>query len=256
MVHPFFTKARLILRRDSDYDIYHLFRPFAFLPLYLKVFMSASHYINRLGKGLIQLDKKGAQDNQHLLEKIAQSELPLSQLKNYSQMLLFLLTHPANDKLFSLAKKEAFRMSRTCNANKTKWTSKLLNSGLPYMPTEHSFSFDMNKYLLEQKQYNVRLSGLDGEINIVSQLLQITLPKIEKVIASNELGFSDFMQELKIKETNTLPFLVQEVDKLQKNLVKDYFWEALYTYTTITSRNKSFSILFNCYKTGQNILSY
>jgi len=121
-----------------------------------------------------------------LLKELSAIRLEKSaDLENYYRQLLFLLAYPANQDIYSLARKEITALTVYLKQNPAI-ARRLDNSGLPQTFLTGCFSFYLNKFLFENNTVNLSLHSVDGDKDILMQFLNTSLSGIEREMLSEE----------------------------------------------------------------------
>lgn len=194
-----------------------------------------------------QFDEQGNARKLSLLREISGMKLPLNRaLPVYYTLLLFMCAHPADNELLQLAEAELKRLSATLK-NAGRITQKqFVNSGLPHTDVVSTFSQDLLKWMLNNGSYNLGIDSFASGKETLNNVLQFTLPALEKEITTYDLPAAKLLERLKIKKENRLAFLLSETDKLeQQPYIKDHFFNSLGVYVKVQPAGRQLSKAYN-----------
>lgn len=193
---------------------------------------------NKFDEESIRLKKK-------LLLQFLTIKLPLSKkLIAYQDLLLFLAAHPADASTLSLTFQLMQQLSE--KLKEASGRSEFDNSGLPFSKTISTFSHDLLHWLKCDKNIKLRFDSFYNATATLNDVLQFTLPSIEKENTTLELNNTRLLKELKVDKKNRLNFLLSEFDKLNAQpFIKDHLFNSLGMYVTILPQKNNFSKLYN-----------
>jgi hypothetical protein len=194
-----------------------------------------------------QIDDVANDKKLKALQLIHKTPLPaFKEWTEYQNLLLFLSAHPINETFLTLANKEKDRFAKYIKKAKNADKTKLKNSGLPYTTTLSSFSYDLLVALTEKQDVKMVFDYSSEEQILLNDVLQFTLPDMEKLLTSAGNVREDLLSELQVKEEQFLPFLLDQFSKLNHEpYIKDYFWNKLSVYVQLNSEQEKFSKLYN-----------
>ncbi len=182
-----------------------------------------------------------------LLKQSATQKLPLNHaLNDYQNLLLFIIAHPSDQNTLHLAESELRRLSQALKKASAKSKKNLADSGLPYTTTLSTFSHDLVKWLVQHTEILVKIDSYYKSKIPLSDVLQFTLPSLEKEIAAIGYKNKDLLQALSIDKESELLFLVSEFDRLNDTpFIKDYLFGGLSLYVTLQPKTEVFSKAYN-----------
>ncbi len=167
-------------------------------------------------------------------------------LAQYFEILVFMLAYPSRAKELVLVKKEIRRITRFIKSMPEKKRFQFDNSGLPYTPTVSKYSHHGLRWLLERSDLDITLESLGPSKIPLSDVLQMTLPSIEKSETAAGLDDLELLEVLRVPAKEQLIFLVNELSSLEAfPEVKDFFYDQLEVYTRIRPRSAAFSKAHN-----------
>jgi len=132
----------------------------------------------------------------------------------FQNLLLFLSAHPINEAFVTLLNKEKERFAKHIKKASNADKGKLQNTGLPYTTTLSSFSYDLLVALTEKKEVKMVYDYSSEEEIMLNDVLQFTLPDMEKLLASAGNEQEVLLSELQVKQEQFLPFLLDQFSKL------------------------------------------
>lgn len=203
--------------------------------------------LNKL-KGICnKYDTENEQIKLNLFIELKQVKFPISHLlEEYQNVLLFIVAHPSNKNILSLAENELYRLSIFLKNCRKENLSKLENTGLPYTKTLSTFSHDLLKWYKSENQIPVEIDSFYKSSVSLNDVLQFTLPLIEKEITTFEYKNNKLLDTLKVEKKESLSFILSEFDKLNEQpFVKDYLFNGLHLYVKLLPKNNTFSKAFN-----------
>lgn len=194
-----------------------------------------------------QFDEKSNETKFKTLQLLHKTPLPPhKEWADYQDLLLFLSAHPNNDAFTELLNKEKERFSKLIKKASNASRAQLQNTGLPHTTILSSYSHDMLEYLTQDSSIEMSFDYSSEEEIQLNDILQFTLPELEKVLTAAGNTQEDLLTELQVKEHQFLPFLIDQFSKLNNEpLLKDYFWNKLGVYVELKSEEAKFSKLYN-----------
>ncbi|MBP6174541.1 MAG: hypothetical protein KA251_12045 [Saprospiraceae bacterium] len=139
--------------------------------------------------------------------------------------LLFILAHPANQKIKSRTAQELKKISNWCKRNAKKYEDQFDNSGLPYSSIYSYFSYELIQWLLENK-LTVTLDNYPEDADTLNDAMWLTLPAYERDIVVQELNNAQLLSSLKINPAHQLNFLLGQFSKLDhQTALRDLLFE-------------------------------
>lgn len=215
----------------------------AFTPLYKQLLANA----NQFSPEAIALKNQN-------IKQIHRQPLPQNKvLVNYQHLLLFLAAHAHDAAFLKAIDGEMERVSNFMKKLKPALRDKLSNTGLPHTTTLSSYSHDllrwMNSNFLFELQWD---SSSEDEIEM-GQLLQFTLPDIEKDWTSAGYNHQELLETLQVKEKDQLGFYLSEMARLDHvPFIKDFLQTKLQLYVNVVPQSKLISKLFNRFNDGSH----
>jgi len=165
-------------------------------------------------------------------------------LQDYQDILLYCSVYPHNKSFHRLVSSELTRLARKMRMAPAL-QSRLTNTGLPFTNTTSSFSIDLVHWMHSRNDYGIALDSFAEEGTPLADVLRLTLPDAEKHMASGEENNHDLLRTLGIPRDQHLQFLLSQIASLESPEIRDYLYDALQVYVSITPRNKAFSKAFN-----------
>lgn len=189
-------------------------------------------------------------DEQHVVKKIniLQRLSVLSwktpeQLFAYQEVLLFMLSHPDNQRVLQHCKKE---IKRIATILKTSDSATYQDSGLPFTNLQTRFSHDLMTWLHQQRECRLELDSFEDKGTALNELLRLSLPAIERDETTAGLDNMSLLEALDIKPQQQVSFLLDQFNAFhQQALTKDFLWESMKPFFTIRSVKSNFSRLEN-----------
>src|SRR5690349_18233184 len=161
--------------------------------------------ITQLKSILHHFGEEAAREKERLLDKISSSSLSdAKDIISYYDCLLFLLVHPENKTLFSIAKKELKRVGDTVkevfNGTNERKKTQLTNTGVANTKLNVSFSFDLVKWLEEKFQNDISIFSCDAEEETIKSVFIFELLRPEANRFKEEsCSLAEFIYQLKPK---------------------------------------------------------
>lgn len=160
------------------------------------------------------------------IEKISNSHLKPSRIKEYYHVLLFLSAHNQSEAHSKIIKIQLEKIVNWSRNHSMKNSSYFDNSGLPYSKIYSFFSYTICRWILENN-INIEINDLPDNTNSVNDLLQFTLPQSELDICQYNFSNSDLLHQLNIK-SNSLEFLINQINHSTLTLtIKEFLFEKL-----------------------------
>lgn len=209
--------------------------------------MTFKNTFNHLKAVSNKYDSLSNENKNLLLKQLGTQKLPLTRFTmEYHNLLLFIIAHPSDQNILSLAEAELKRLTQTLKKAPNKTKQVLADSGLPFTTTLSTFSHDLVKWLIQHKEISVKIDSYYKSKIPLSDALQFTLPSLEKEIAAIGYKNKDLLQVLKITKENELSFLVSEFERLNdKPFIKDYLFGGLSLYLKLQPKTELFSKAYN-----------
>ncbi len=168
-----------------------------------------------------------------------------SEILEYHDALLFLLSYAENQSVFDLAKGE---MNRLCDAvihlNETK-KERLSRSGIAFTETQGTFSFVMMKWLVYQFPEDVSIHSFDETGAHPKDILKHGLNEMEfEFIGDEEFSKLKWLEKVSgfKNKKSILKWLLNCVDEIElEPFLKEQLFESLKLYITINTLNPQFS---------------
>ncbi len=209
--------------------------------------MNFTQVFNNLKLNYNKFDLENIEQKKRDLENIKSLNLPKTkQLIDYQNLLLFLIAHPSDTETLQFVETELNRLASTLKKYSTAQKSIFDNSGLPFTTTISTFSHDSLKYLSNYHEIEIKLDSFYNSTAKLSDVLQFTLPTIEKEIVTISTNNNSLLKSLKIKKDKNLDFILNEFDKLDNTpFIKDYLFNSVGIYVKIIPRSNQFSKIYN-----------
>lgn len=173
-------------------------------------------------------------------------------LIDYHNVLLFIISHPENKQLNLIAENELNRISIYLRKTQHGYNEKYLNSGLPYTQMSTRFSQEMFQWLIKQKGCKLTIDSFDKTGIDLNTFLNLTLPNILKEETTSELSNELLLNSLGLNDLKKLTFLLNEFEKLNSLLlIKDHVWNSLKLFVNIKFINLEYSISYNRFSPKQ-----
>lgn len=175
--------------------------------------------------------------------------IPLKKTRHlipYSETLLFLCSHPADEHMQRIVEKELFRLTTFLSKKENRNQTLFLNSGLPYAPTLTTFSHDLTQWLSGNSQVLLEEGKTKAASYTLNDVLGFTLPAVER--DQVQIGYSDaeLLKALALSEKQKISFLIREFGKLNHvPYIKDFLYDKLNLHVRIHPVNKRFSKAYN-----------
>jgi hypothetical protein len=134
-------------------------------------------------------------------------------LCQYHDALLYCHAYPVSPTFLRLTERELQRIA----AHMKKWNAgkaHLTNSGLPFTKTIATFSYDLLRRMMEHHHYDVGIESIDADATTLNDILQITLPDVEKHLTSAGFTHAELFEALGVKPKDQLRFLLTEFQKI------------------------------------------
>ncbi|MBK9192294.1 MAG: hypothetical protein IPM77_12750 [Crocinitomicaceae bacterium] len=159
------------------------------------------------------------------LKALQKTNLPDNQLLiSYHDMLLFILSHPQDNKQLKIAESEMRRVS--AHLGKVGKKSVFADSGLPFTTMTTRYSHDLMEWMM-RNNFTPEIDTLEDEISL-NDFLKNTLPALLRDETTAGLSNDDLFVRLGVKPTQRLPFLIQEFKKLNMvSYAKEQLWQSL-----------------------------
>jgi hypothetical protein len=192
-------------------------------------------------------DIESEQQKLEFLNQLKSCKLPATNLLiDYQNTLLFLVAHPSNQSILSLAEEELNRLSIQMKRMGKKDIVKLDNTGLPFTKSISTFTHDLLKWYQHDHSISMKIDSFYNGTITLSDALMFTVPSLEKEVVSIGYKNNKLLEELKIDKSQQLSFLLSEFDKLEEQPnVKDYFFNGLHLYMQLLPKDKLFSKAYN-----------
>lgn len=182
-----------------------------------------------------------------LLKNLTSQKLPEGKyLKEYMNLLLFMLAYPGNGKTERLVKKEIGRITNYLKKQSEKRKENYLNSGLPFTTGNSKFSHDCLQWLTSHPDVNLELDDYIDPVVSLNDILKLTLPSVERSETTAGLSNADLLAALKVKDHQQLRFMMDQVSQIDSiPFIKDQLFDQLGLYVKVLPRNRNYSIAYN-----------
>ncbi len=182
-----------------------------------------------------------------VLKNLSAAKLHLTkQTIKYYEILIYLCAFPSDMKCLDIAEKEQLRIAALFKKLKAGNNQKYINSGLPFTKYISCFSHDFVAWLLESPECTMSINRIENILFDLNEVLKITLLSLEKSETTAGLSNEDLFKVLLVNEKNKLPFLINELAKLNdKPFIKDHFYEGLGVYIELDPLSQKLSRAFN-----------
>lgn len=170
-------------------------------------------------------------------------------LARHHERVLYLLANPASPGQWRQAQREAARITaflRQASSQGRAAPAALRGQGLPFVPQTVRFSHDALRWLLSDPRVQVQADDAGTPRLDLNVVLKLTLGGIERPETTAGMSDDDLLAALSVKPAQRLPFLVQQLARLDHEpLLKDQLFESLDQFTRITPRSPAWSKLAN-----------
>lgn len=164
----------------------------------------------------------------------------------FHDLMLYVLAHPDNDKIYELAKNQLEAFTKYFKSNTVANEFIFENSGLPNTHMYSRFTHDFTQWLANDKTCEVSLYDFEEEHTPLYQILKLSLSPIEQEITSSALPNEELMDSLQVKKTARLAFLLNEFSKFNEQAtIKDHLWESAKPLTNVHFKDASYSRTWN-----------
>jgi hypothetical protein len=182
-----------------------------------------------------------------LLLRLAKNKLPSSKtLTSYFEALLFICAFPPDKKTLVLAEQELLRISSFLKKAKMGIKKQFANSGLPFTPFVSCFSYDCVQWLIIHADCTVSVNKFENARFDLNEVLQITLPTLERSETTAGLGNAELLEALMVKKEKHLHFFMNELQKLDVHPdIKEHLYSGLGIHIDIVPLKKEFSRSYN-----------
>ena len=186
---------------------------------------------------------ENSDDKTAIIQSLQKTNLPDNQLLiHYHDMLLFVLSHPQNQKQLKTAESEMRRVS--AHLGKVGNKSAFTDSGLPFTTMTTRYSHDLMEWMM-QNYFTLELDTLEDEISL-NDFLKSTLPALLRDETTAGLSNDDLFERLGIKPSLRLSFLIQEFKKLNAvSYAKEQLWQSLNFFASFKFNHLKNSRSFN-----------
>lgn len=169
----------------------------------------------------------------------------------YSDVLLFLCSHPQNKLQLKLAEKELKRILAFLKQKNNRGQDVYENTGLPYSSIYTRFSHDCLSWILSYKNYSVTNDPFPEDESALGNILKLTLPILERERTAAGYSGSELLEALKVRPNQQLEFLVQQLNKFNNQpFLKDQLLDTLDLYVKVELKTDTCSKLYNRLSVG------
>jgi hypothetical protein len=165
-------------------------------------------------------------------------------LQQYHDVLLYCHAYPCDQQVLKLVSAELKRFTETLQRQHVPSES-LTNTGLPFTDTIATFSHALLRWMALNRDYEISIDSFGDDAIPLNDVLQLTLPEIEKQLTSAGYTNDELFDALSVESEDRLRFLLSEFQKLESVHTRDYIFDKLRIYIRITPKNAFFSKSFN-----------
>jgi hypothetical protein len=208
--------------------------------------------LNTLEKIRFDFTDEGINQQLLVLKNLGKCKLSADRyLVSYINKLLFICAHPANKIHKAKAEQELLRIAMFLNKNKNTLPKLFLNSGLPFSKFITQFSHDCLTWLMHHPDCSVGFhTYVDAHFDL-NEVFKLTLPSVECSETTAGLTNNDLVEALGIKKEKQLDFILNELSRFNDQpFVKDHLFDGLGIQTEIIPKNKTYSLAYNRFSTG------
>ena len=191
-----------------------------------------------------RFDRGGAERQRACLEQLARLAFPLNEVTaQYHDSLLFLAAHPQSRELERRVAAELARLERFLKARRhERAIAAWADQGLAYVDIVTRFSHDATRWMLGHPHASVALDSFDQPSAELNDILQLTLPALERSETTADCSNHELMDALKVPPAGRLAFLVQELSRHDGDpLLKDHLYDSLDVFLRIRATHGRFS---------------
>ncbi len=194
-----------------------------------------------------QFDHVSDQNKKLHLKELSRQPLPEKQtLIEYVDLLMFLIAHPSNEILLSLAEKELSRVTSFLKKMSSQKRISFFNSGLPFAEISTQFSHDFSCWLMQQKDCTVSFEAWNEGTTPLIEVLKLTLPSVELEYTSTGSANEELLDALLVKKEKRFEFILSQLSNLNaKPMIKDHLFDSLMLTESVIPKSASFSRPYN-----------
>lgn len=203
--------------------------------------------INRLKKIFQLYNESAATEKCNAIRSISRLTLYNHTIVvTYHNLLIFLLTHPDNEMVYSQAVKEMQRVCRHLKKAKNGMNHAFEDTGLPYTKMTVPFSHDLLHWLINSNGCVLSLDSFEKDAVELNTALSLTLPSILREETTAGLDNMELLGSLGINHKNALTFLLNEFSKLNETpFIKDHIWDSVKPIISLKFCEQQFSKSYN-----------
>lgn len=165
------------------------------------------------------------------------------------ECLLFMRAHPSNAATLRLVDAELRRITAYMRARRRRTGSPADlpgSEGMPYASTATRYTHDFVRWLSRHPHCTVTFEEFDDPSLQLREVLQLTLPSLERSEANAELTNDEMLEALGVSPRRRLAFLLAELSRLDHEpYVKDHLFDALGITVRVTPSHAAFSTAYN-----------
>ncbi len=177
---------------------------------------------NRYGKDL-------ATEKIHLLQSISLKKVTNKKaLQSFYEALLFLMAHPDNKSIYTLASRSLEQLQLYVQDNE-KMQHSLFNTGITNTRLCAAFSFEMVNWLRKTHPNDIQFSSFEMDDAQIQSILSVVMPKVEsEILQDANAAWRGWLGQSMKKEETMLDRLIAVFDGTDiRPEVKDELWNAI-----------------------------
>jgi hypothetical protein len=171
--------------------------------------------------------------------KLLQSiELPALKSKKafqlYADTLLFIIAHPDNKVVYTLANQSLHQLHAYIQANE-KWRYSLYNSGITGTSVCAAFGFEIVKWLRKKYPSNIRITSFEAADGQIQAILSAMMSKLEsEILQDSYFNWKEWIQRTALPGEDLLDGMLAIFENNNSRPeVKDELWSAIGVNTEI-----------------------
>ncbi len=209
--------------------------------------MSFLSLLNRLRKIVSVYGNDPNLKRAALLHEISKCKLPRNKyLLKYTDLLLFICSHPGDKKQLSQAEKELARIVKFMQEKRNIYNEIFQDSGLPFTETLGGFSHDLIRNMISSEDCKIELGYFASPGMKLNEILRTTLPSTERPLTWLGKNNDELMDALDVKKNDRLSFIINELSKYDSMpFAKDQLYDSLEINVSIKPKSRFFSKPYN-----------